>query len=134
MNHLPGRVRAAAKAHQGEPATDILERLREVHVVTQEILTEAREAKDRDSAIKLLARLERQLELEGRLLGIGELAPAGGGNTINVLAIDAETGRRIAQVYLQRHGTQVPALPPSPIESEALEPESADVQPLQESA
>ncbi len=131
--HLSQRLRTAAKAHQGQPATDILDRLKALHAETREILAEARASNDRDSAIKAIARLERQLELEGKLLGVAGLAPASG-TTINVLAADPEAARRALLMFARRHVEPAPALSPSPIETTVLEPASASGEPIEVTA
>jgi hypothetical protein len=50
-------------------AGTLLDRLLAVHKDTREIFKEAREAKDHTTALRAIARMERQLELEARLLG-----------------------------------------------------------------
>jgi hypothetical protein len=58
-------------------ARTLLERLLEVHRVTKEILTEARESKDGNMALRAIVRMENQLLLEARLLGeLKDAAPA----------------------------------------------------------
>jgi hypothetical protein len=50
-------------------AGTLFDRLRSVCRVTQEILREARGAKNHIIALQAIGRIERQLELEARLLG-----------------------------------------------------------------
>lgn len=72
-----------AKAHEAAEvvkADTLLDRLKELNSDTREILRETREAGNNDLALKAIARVEKQLELEAKLLG--ELQPEG--TTINV--------------------------------------------------
>jgi len=85
-----------ARAFANGPA--LLERLFTLTRETREILAEARKAKDRDVALKALTRLEKQLELEAKILGqIRE-------SQINVFAVDPVTMlRTAAQLAAERH-------------------------------
>lgn len=60
---------AHVEAREKATGPDLLTRLLDLTRETREILAEARRAKDRDVAIKALARLEKQLELEAKVLG-----------------------------------------------------------------
>jgi hypothetical protein len=83
-DHLP---KALAKAHEARKvahADDILARLLALHAETMGIFREARAANDNDIALRAIARAERQLELQARL--IGELKDAAPTVTVNVLA------------------------------------------------
>lgn len=71
-DHLPEHL---AKAHEVEEAADadtLLARLRGLNQETAAILQEARKegSKDNELALKAIARVEKQIELEGRLLDI----------------------------------------------------------------
>lgn len=80
--HLAERMAKAEEARAVVEAAEggtLLERLARAHRETWEILAEARKDKDRENALRALARVEKQLELEGKL--IGEL---NGEITINV--------------------------------------------------
>jgi hypothetical protein len=71
-DHLPERL---AKAHEVEEVADadtLLSRLRSLNRETAAILKEAREegSKDNELALKAIARVEKQIELEGRLLDV----------------------------------------------------------------
>ncbi len=68
-DHLPGQLAKAHEAAEAVSAGTLLDRLRSLHEETRAILKETREAKDHDLSLKALARLEKQLELEGKLLG-----------------------------------------------------------------
>ena len=77
--HLP-RELAKAKEAEVVRADSLLDRLLALNRETAAILREARAAKDNELALKAIARAEKQIELEGRL--IGELSE---GQTINIL-------------------------------------------------
>ncbi len=79
-DHLPGQLAKAHEAAEVVKADTLLDRLKELNTETREILRETREAGSHDLALKAIARVEKQLELEGKLLG--ELQPEG--TTINV--------------------------------------------------
>jgi hypothetical protein len=71
-SHLPA---ALAKAHEVQEVADadtLLSRLRGLNRETAAILKEAREegSKDNELALKAIARVEKQIELEGRLLDV----------------------------------------------------------------
>lgn len=71
-DHLPGHL---VKAHEVEEVADadtLLSRLRGLNRETAAILKEAREGgtKDNELALKAIARVEKQIELEGRLLDV----------------------------------------------------------------
>jgi hypothetical protein len=80
--HLPATlVKAAAVAEIADAGT-LLDRLKSLNRETAAILREVRadDTKNNDVALKAIARAEKQLELEGRLLG--ELNE---GSTVNVV-------------------------------------------------
>lgn len=81
-DHLPGQLAKAHEAAEVVKAGTLLDRLKELNSDTREILRETRKAGNNDLALKAIARVEKQLELEGKLLG--ELQPEG--TTINVYA------------------------------------------------
>lgn len=68
-DHLPGRLAEAHEAHEAVSAGTLLDRLRTLNDETRAILKETRKVKNHDLSLKALARLEKQLELEGKLLG-----------------------------------------------------------------
>lgn len=68
-DHLPGTLAKAHEAHETVSAGTLLDRLRDLNVETRAILAETRKKKEHDLSLKALARLEKQLELEGKLLG-----------------------------------------------------------------
>jgi hypothetical protein len=67
--HLPASLRKAKEAAEGLHADSLLDRLHQVTVETQAVLAQARAAKDHDLVLRCVARLEKQIELEARLLG-----------------------------------------------------------------
>jgi hypothetical protein len=91
--HIPPMLaKAAAMADVVEGST-LLDRLKALNRETAAILREARmdESKDNGLALKAIARAEKQIELEGRLLG--ELNE---GSTVNVLLTPEWTTVRTA--------------------------------------
>jgi hypothetical protein len=78
--HLPAHMVQAREAAETVAADSLLERLRELNRETQDVLRAARKEKDHELRLKAIARAEKQLELEARLLG--ELKD---GATVNIL-------------------------------------------------
>ena len=78
--HLPATLAQSARAAEVARADTILERLAEITKVTRAILADAYRSRTHALALQAVARLERQLELEARLLG--ELRD---GPTVNVV-------------------------------------------------
>ena len=66
--HLPAAVVQAAAAEEQVSSGKLLERLTALNRETASILREARTANDNQLALKAIARVEKQLEFEGRLL------------------------------------------------------------------
>ncbi|MGI9072831.1 MAG: hypothetical protein ACR2JB_16320 [Bryobacteraceae bacterium] len=66
---IPAALIQANQIEEHVRADTLLDRLRELNLETQFILSEAQESGDPDIALKSIARLEKQLELEARLLG-----------------------------------------------------------------
>lgn len=67
--HIPVATVAAQDAADLAEAETLLERLKGLNTETRAILRETRETRDHDLSLKALARLEKQLELEAKLLG-----------------------------------------------------------------
>ena len=80
-DHLPGTLAKAHEAHEATSAGTLLTRLKTLNTETLAILKETRAAGDHDLALKAIARVEKQLELEGKLMG--ELND---GTTVNMFA------------------------------------------------
>lgn len=72
-NHLPGRLAERLKAHaeegHGIASRSVLDRLREIHGETWALAKSLQGKKDTETRLRVIQRLERQLELEARLLG-----------------------------------------------------------------
>lgn len=116
-NHLRKRLRRAAVEREAVPAGDLLEKIDSLNGETLRILKRALRAKDHELALKAIARAERQVELVADLTG---LLKKGGTTVVNVgnVTIDADTGRRMAEVFLERHaGPAVAQLPAAPDEA-----------------
>ena len=69
QEHLPAHLLKARELQESENASDLIRRLRDIHKMTQAILARALTKNDGDLALKAINRLEKQLELEGRLVG-----------------------------------------------------------------
>jgi hypothetical protein len=67
--HLPALLAKAQEAEEIMDANDLLGRLRALNREVAEVLREAKQVKDHDLRLKAIARAEKQIELEGRLLG-----------------------------------------------------------------
>jgi hypothetical protein len=81
-DHLPAHLAKAKEAEEVSQAESLLDRLLALSKETSAILQEARaeKTKDNELALKAIARCEKQLELQARLLG--ELKE---GQTVNIL-------------------------------------------------
>lgn len=79
VEHVPSRLSRAAERQEIASIDSLLERLRSLNAEVASILREAKAKGQLDIALKAIARAEKQIELEGRLLG--ELQE---GTTINV--------------------------------------------------
>lgn len=96
--HLPqALVTAQAVAEQAhavdeaKQALDVVRQLRLINGATLAILREARETQAHDLALRAIARVERQIELQARLLGELSDAP-----TVNILVAPEWLGVRAA--------------------------------------
>ena len=71
QNDIPAALTQAKQAAEETQAETLFDRLRELNRETSAILREARAlaTRDNDLALKAIARAEKQLELEARLLG-----------------------------------------------------------------
>lgn len=79
-DHLPAHLAKAAEAADYAASDSLLDRLRGLNRETADVLKAAKSAANHDLRLKAIARAEKQLELEARLLG--ELQE---GATINVV-------------------------------------------------
>ena len=80
--------------------SSLIERLVELNKISRAILADAYKAGERGIALQAITRLEKQLELEARLLG--EIKD----NQVNVvnLTLAPEAAERVAAIYLRRRG------------------------------
>jgi hypothetical protein len=70
-DHLPAKVAKATDARQVVEAGSLLEQLQQINKETHVILQEVRSGpgKDNNLALKAIARLEKQIDLHGRIIG-----------------------------------------------------------------
>jgi hypothetical protein len=78
VEHLPRKLASAKAESEREDGRSLVDRIEELHRETRNILDSAVSGRSKDNtvALKAIARLEKQLELEGRLLGELREAPA----------------------------------------------------------
>jgi hypothetical protein len=84
--HLAGKLAAAKGASEAAGSARLLERMEYIVAATEEILEEARTAgdgKDNRTALRAIARLEKQVELTARIVGILQQAPM----TVNLVVV-----------------------------------------------
>ena len=67
--HLPASLVAAAEAEDVAHAIDLLGQLKAINAATLQVLADARRARDGDLALKAVDRVQRQIELQAKLLG-----------------------------------------------------------------
>lgn len=67
--HLPARLVKAAAAQGTRQALDVLAQLKTINSAALQILVDAEQAKDPDTALKAIDRIHRQIELQAKLLG-----------------------------------------------------------------
>lgn len=68
-NHLPVRLVKSQQAAEQLEADSLLDKLRLLNTESLDILRTARKTKDHKLALSAIGRLERQIELEARLIG-----------------------------------------------------------------
>jgi hypothetical protein len=83
--HLAVKLQKAVARRDRVEGDSLLDRLHQVTVETQAVLAEAKATKDHDLMLRCLVRLERQLELEGRMLG--ELKEQVQGDSVQVTVV-----------------------------------------------
>jgi hypothetical protein len=83
--HLPARLVKAAEQADVRHAIDVFAQLKAINGAALNVLKEARDVKDGDLALKAIDRIQKQIELQARL--IGELQE---GATVNVLVAHPE--------------------------------------------
>lgn len=69
QEHLPSKMVKAKEAEEEVEATDLLSRLRALNEETRDVLRAAKKSDAHGLRLQAIQRLERQLELEARLLG-----------------------------------------------------------------
>lgn len=90
-NCISQQLQKAREGSNSAQASALIRRLREITEKTTRVLTRAQLQKNGDLALKAIARLERQLELEARLLGqLEENRGAGGSTTVQVVYVDKQ--------------------------------------------
>ncbi len=67
--HLPASLVAAAGAEETRQALDVLQQLKTINGAALTVLRDARAAQDGDLALKAIDRIQRQIELQAKLLG-----------------------------------------------------------------
>ncbi len=67
--HIPKAVAKAQEEADIAHGLDVVKQLRTINGVTMQILGEARQRKDPDVALKAIDRIQRQIELQAKLLG-----------------------------------------------------------------
>ena len=90
-DHLPAALTQARAAAEVASADTLLDRLRSLNRETADVLRAAKVARGHDLRLRAIARAEKQIELEGRLLG--ELIDA---PTVNVAVLPEWLGLRAA--------------------------------------
>jgi hypothetical protein len=67
--HLPSQLAKAQEAENVAQALDMVQQLKAINAATLAVLKEARERHDGDLALKAVDRVQRQIELQAKLLG-----------------------------------------------------------------
>ena len=76
-SHIPKALSRAKDAQEIARGDSLLDRLRQLNAETQEVLRAAKSERNHELRLKAIGRAEKQLELEGKLLGeLNENAPA----------------------------------------------------------
>jgi len=68
-NHLPAALVKAAEAEDVRHALDVLGQLKAINGASLAILSEARQQRDPATALRAIDRIQRQIELQAKLLG-----------------------------------------------------------------
>lgn len=67
--HLPRSLVAAAEVEDVAQALDVVAQLKAINAASRAVLQEARDRRDGDLALKAADRIQRQIELQAKLLG-----------------------------------------------------------------
>jgi hypothetical protein len=87
-NCISAQLSKAKELQETENGSDLVQRLREIHQETRAILSRAKKTKDWATALRAITRLERQIELEGALLGELAHGVRGGVTVVRVEYVD----------------------------------------------
>ena len=68
-DHLPATLVKAAEAEDVAQAIDVVKQLKAINGASLAVLKEARERRDGDLALKAVDRIQKQIELQAKLLG-----------------------------------------------------------------
>ena len=68
-DHLPAQVRAAQAAQAEGQALDVLQQLKAINAAALAVLKDARDHGDGDLVLRAVDRVQRQIELQAKLLG-----------------------------------------------------------------
>jgi hypothetical protein len=97
---MRARLKRASDERAGGSDPQLLDRVLELNKVALSILSKAYSAGNFSAAIAAVRESRENLKLQGQLLGVLRE----GGTTVNITqVVDVEAGRRMAQIYLERH-------------------------------
>lgn len=96
-DHLPGHLRKAAEAEDVARAIDVVGQLRAINGASLAVLREARDRRDGDLALKAVDRIQKQIELQAKLLGDLDERP-----TVNVAVLPEWVAARAALLVALR--------------------------------
>ncbi len=99
-DHLPAALVKGKEAQEEAHALDIVKQLKTINAVTFEILAAARKGRDSETALKAIDRVQRQIEMQAKLLGA-----LNDGTVVNIL---------VAPEWLEVRATLLVALQPYP--------------------
>jgi hypothetical protein len=99
-DHLPAALVKGKEAQEEAHALDVVKQLKAINAATVAILSEARRAGDPDTALKAIDRIQRQIELQAKLIGELDERPQ-----VNIL---------VAPEWLQVRSALLVALSPYP--------------------
>jgi hypothetical protein len=99
-SHLPEQVAKARQDADVQQALDVVKQLRAINMATLQVLNEARQAGQKDLMLRAVDRVQRQIELQAKLLGELDERPQ-----VNML---------LAPEWVSIRGTVLSALAPFP--------------------
>ena len=101
--HLPDTLVRATQVSEETHGMSVLKQLKSINSATLSILHEAQQSGDRATALRAVARIQRQIELQSRLLGEFEVVrvsdSAGRPDSMEPFLGDAEFVELVAQVF-----------------------------------